>query len=84
MDLESQRIHGTAYPVISLKEFIKNIIYLNINNPAGLKDDLRVFFLKVLARIITEKNTKQSQTYQSIDYWTPEFWSDSKKEIEEA
>jgi hypothetical protein len=30
---------------------------MNINDPGCLSDELRVFFLKVLARIITEKNT---------------------------
>lgn len=33
IDIESQRIYGTSFSVISLEEFITNIIYLNINNP---------------------------------------------------
>jgi inositol 1,4,5-triphosphate receptor type 1/inositol 1,4,5-triphosphate receptor type 3 len=53
---ESQRIYQTNFQVISLKEFITNIIFLNIHDPDCFKDDLRVFFIKVLARIITEKN----------------------------
>jgi hypothetical protein len=46
-----------------------------------MKDDLRIFFLKVLARIITSKNQKQAL---SIDYWTPEYWTDEKAKISEA
>jgi len=29
---------------------------LNLNEPEALNEDLRIFFLKVLERIITEKN----------------------------
>ncbi len=56
IDEESKRIYGTNFSVITLKEFIQNIISMNINDPGCLSDELKVFFLKVLARIITEKN----------------------------
>jgi inositol 1,4,5-triphosphate receptor type 1/inositol 1,4,5-triphosphate receptor type 3 len=84
IDIESQRIYGAPFPVIRLEEFITNIIYLNINNPHCLKDELRIFFLKVLGRIITEKNLRDKTEQQQIDYWTPEYWSDYKKQIREA
>jgi inositol 1,4,5-triphosphate receptor type 1/inositol 1,4,5-triphosphate receptor type 3 len=78
IDEVSMTIYNASFPVITLKEFIKNIIYMNIHDSNSLKDDLKIFFLKVLARIITEKNTRNKETLYSIDRWTPEFWSDFK------
>lgn len=57
---------------------------MSINDSTSLKDDLKIFFLKVLTRIITEKNTRNKETLYSIDRWTPEFWSDCKGSIELA
>lgn len=57
---------------------------MNINDTHSLRDDLKIFFLKVLSRIITEKNSKNKETLYSIDRWTPEFWSECKQAIEDA
>jgi inositol 1,4,5-triphosphate receptor type 1/inositol 1,4,5-triphosphate receptor type 3 len=57
---------------------------MNLHDANSLKDDLKIFFLKVLARIITEKNVRNKETLYSIDRWTPEFWSDCKSQIEGA
>lgn len=78
IDEVSSSIYNTTFPVITLKEFIKNIIYMNLHDSNSLKDDLKIFFLKVLARIITEKNVRNKETLYAIDRWTPEFWSDCK------
>lgn len=78
IDEVSKSIYSTNFPVITLKEFIKNIIYMSINDSHSLRDDLKIFFLKVLTRIITEKNQKNKETLYSIDRWTPEFWTDFK------
>ena len=43
--------------VITLKEFITNIINVNIENPHCLNDDLKIFFLRVLVRMISERNS---------------------------
>jgi inositol 1,4,5-triphosphate receptor type 1/inositol 1,4,5-triphosphate receptor type 3 len=56
--LDSKNIYNTNFEVTTSKEFILHIINMNINNPGFLKDDLRVFFLKMLGRLITEKNPK--------------------------
>lgn len=84
IDEVSKSIYNTNFPVITLKEFIKNIIYMSINDSNSLRDDLKIFFLKVLTRIITEKNQKNKETLYSIDRWTPEFWTDFKQQIEDA
>lgn len=47
-----------------------------------LHDDLRSYFLKILTRMISEKNPNingtDDQAKLDIDEWTPEFWSDSR------
>lgn len=64
---------------------------MNISNPDCFKDDLRIFFLKVLARVITEKNLNNKvncffklikEKPLALDHWTPEYWSDYKVDIE--
>ena len=55
------RVYRKPFEVTTAKEFIYNIIQMNINNPGFLRDDLRVFFLKMLERIITEKNSKNKE-----------------------
>lgn len=48
------KAYQSTVPVITLKEFIKNMIQMNINDQ--LNDSVRTFFLKMLVRIISEKN----------------------------
>ena len=43
-----------------------------------LNDDVTIFFLRVLVRMISEKNPDQDLRVP-IDEWTPEFWSPYKK-----
>ncbi|KAM3129578.1 hypothetical protein pb186bvf_018329 [Paramecium bursaria] len=65
----------------TLKEFIKNVILLHLNQPQILDENLKIFFLKLLSRIIIEKNERASQ---EIDFWTPEGFAPYKDSIENA
>lgn len=58
---ESMKSYSTPFEVTTPKEFISNIITMNINNPGFLSDDLKVFFLKILTRMITEKNVRNRE-----------------------
>jgi len=49
------KIYKVDFPVITLREFIKNIIHMNVTRNF-LSYELKIFVLKVLTRIITEKN----------------------------
>ena len=64
---ESKRIYELPFEVTTAKEFISNIIQMNINNPGFLRDDLRVFFLKMLSRLVSEKNLKNKEQMMPID-----------------
>jgi inositol 1,4,5-triphosphate receptor type 1/inositol 1,4,5-triphosphate receptor type 3 len=57
---------------------------MNINNPGFLRDDLRVFFLKMLSRLVSETNLKNKEQMMPIDQWNSDFWSDCKAEIEKT
>jgi inositol 1,4,5-triphosphate receptor type 1/inositol 1,4,5-triphosphate receptor type 3 len=70
--------------VITLREFIKNIIHMNLTQANILSDELKIFVLKVLTRIITEKNVANKETMFAVDTWTPEFWSHCKDKVEGA
>lgn len=76
----SLKAYQTQYPAITLEEFLKNLIQMNITYQ--LHDDLRSYFLKILTRMISEKNPNingtDDQAKLDIDEWTPEFWSDSR------
>ena len=80
LDDLSKRLSTT--PVISLGLFIKNIIEMNNKNSKCLNDELKVFFLKILIRMVTEKNKNPDRNATPIDQWEPEFWNDSRKEVE--
>ena len=67
---------------VNIKEFIKNVIQMNMSNPDSLTDELRIFFLTVLVRMIEKKNTNPESRSKSIAEWTPEMSSDCKTEIE--
>lgn len=45
-----------------------------------MQDDLKVFFLKILTRIITDKNKKKKSF--NLASWNSDDWSDYKKDIE--
>ena len=77
------RIYKVDFPVITLREFIKNIIHMNLTRNF-LSYELKIFVLKVLTRIITEKNQANKETLFAIDTWTPEFWSHCKDKIKSA
>jgi chorismate-pyruvate lyase len=62
-------------------EFIKNVISMNISNPESLTDELRVFFLTVLVRMIEKKNLSKNSKGKSIADWAPEVSSDYIDEI---
>ena len=81
---ESMKSYSTPFEVTTPKEFISNIITMNINNPGFLSDDLKVFFLKILTRMITEKNVRNREQALPADQWTIEYWQDYKEEITKA
>lgn len=56
---------------------------MNISIPDCLNEQLRIFFLTVLVRMIAKYNTNPEAEGVPIDQWSPEMWSDSKKPIEE-
>ena len=55
---------------------------MNNKNSKCLNDELKVFFLKILIRMVTEKNKNPDRNSTPIDQWEPEFWNDSRKEVE--
>ena len=55
---------------------------MNNKNSKCLNDELKIFFLKVLIRMLTEKNKNPDRNSTPIDQWEPEFWNDSRKEVE--
>ncbi len=65
-----QRIQGSNE--ISLRLFITNIIEMNIAQPDCLNDDLKIFFIKVLVRMISRTNKNKETEGLPIDKWTPE------------
>ncbi|CAD8193240.1 unnamed protein product [Paramecium pentaurelia] len=85
IDEFSLTAYQTQYPAITLEEFLKNLIQMNITHQ--LNDDLRSYFLKILTRMISEKNPningQDEQAKLAIDEWEPEFWSDSRQQIQE-
>jgi hypothetical protein len=67
---------------INIKEFITNVIEMNISSPKSLTDELRVFFLTVLVRMIEKTNRNPESRGKSIAEWTPETSSDCMGELE--
>ena len=57
---------------------------MNIEIRKILSDDLRIFFLKMLSRLITEKNLNNKDKMVEVDLWTSEYWTSYKDEIEKA
>ncbi|CAD8077595.1 unnamed protein product [Paramecium sonneborni] len=47
-------------PTITLKEFIQNIIHLNLNHYDTLSQDIQIFFLKALEKIIRKSENKDN------------------------
>lgn len=88
IDEFSLKVYQTPFPLVTLKEFIKNLVQINIQNK--LNDQQRFFFLKVLVRMVSEKNRNvreqpdDEQSNLAIDEWSPEFWSESKDAILEV
>lgn len=54
---------------------------MHINYPDALTDHLRIFFLKVLVRLIAKNNSNQECVNIPIDEWEPDQWSDSRDSI---
>jgi hypothetical protein len=67
---------------LHLKDFVKNVIEMNIGNPKSLTDELRVFFLSVLVRMIEKKNKNPESRGKSIAEWTPEISGECMEELQ--
>ncbi|CAD8053653.1 unnamed protein product [Paramecium sonneborni] len=81
---ESMLAYQTKFEVTSLKHYIQNIIHMSISNETQFTDDLRIFFLKMISKLITEKNQANSIQLISVDQWPSDYWIDYKQEIENA
>ncbi|CAD8049274.1 unnamed protein product [Paramecium sonneborni] len=82
---QSQDAYQTKYEVTTLQDFIQNIISICANTrEQQFSDDIRIFFLRLLSRLITEKNLSNKQKMVEVDLWTSEFWIDYKQEINHA
>jgi inositol 1,4,5-triphosphate receptor type 1/inositol 1,4,5-triphosphate receptor type 3 len=57
---------------------------MNINNPGFLDDGLKVFFLKILTNMITDKNLNDRSHGLPSHQWAPDYWNDHKEEVEKA
>ncbi|CAK78094.1 unnamed protein product (macronuclear) [Paramecium tetraurelia] len=52
-------------PPITLKEFIQNIIHLNLNHYDTLSQDIQIFFLKALEKIIRKSENESNPELQN-------------------
>ncbi|KAM3147677.1 hypothetical protein pb186bvf_000005 [Paramecium bursaria] len=85
-EIEQQSLKAYDAKVTHLKDYIENIINSSVNIEIRkiLSDDLRIFFLKMLSRLITEKNLNNKDKMVEVDLWTSEYWTNYKDEIEKA
>lgn len=85
-EIEQQSLKVYEAKVTNLKDYIENIINSSVNIEIRkiLSDDLRIFFLKMLSRLITEKNLNNKDKMVEVDLWTSEYWTSYKDEIEKA
>ncbi|CAD8133692.1 unnamed protein product [Paramecium octaurelia] len=82
---QSQDAYQSKYEVTTLQDYIQNIISICGNTrEQQFSDDIRIFFLRLLSRLITEKNLSNKQKMVEVDLWTSEFWIDYKQEINHA
>lgn len=56
---------------------------MSLTKNVQFPDELRIFFLKMLSRLITEKNFNNKDQMIEVDNWTSEYWMDYKQEITE-
>ena len=66
---------------ISREEYIKTIIEMNNKDSEALSPDLKIFFLKLLTRSITEKNSND-RAGVPVDEWEATYWDSQEKAIE--
>lgn len=68
-------------PYISRESYIKTIIDMNKKDPQALPSDLKIFFLRLLTRFISEKNALDTEALP-IDEWDAKYWDGQEGAIE--
>ncbi|CAD8065958.1 unnamed protein product [Paramecium primaurelia] len=65
LDQIKHPVKSSLQPPITLKEFIQNIIHLNLNHYDTLSQDIQIFFLKALEKIIRKSEYENNPELQN-------------------
>ncbi|KAL4465345.1 hypothetical protein ABPG72_016746, partial [Tetrahymena utriculariae] len=74
-------IKNINHDAISKKKFIQSILDTAISNQQ-LPDDLHIFYLNILIRMIQDQNPQTDGLIQEIDTWDTQYWKGNKEKIE--
>ncbi|EAR82683.2 MIR domain protein (macronuclear) [Tetrahymena thermophila SB210] len=74
-------IKNISHDAISKKKFIQSILDTAISNQ-HLPDDLHIFYLNILIRMIQDQNPQTDGMIKEIDTWDTPYWKGNKEKIE--
>lgn len=74
--------YGFNEKFVSLEEYIKNFVKINIEEPDSISNDLKIFFFEVLLQYITQH--KKEGLDKSVEEWSKDDWEKTRNKIVEA
>ncbi|KAL4426931.1 hypothetical protein ABPG74_012931 [Tetrahymena malaccensis] len=78
---DNMAIKNINHDTISKKKFIQSILDTAISNQ-HLPDDLHIFYLNILIRMIQDQNPQKDGLIKEIDAWDTAYWKGNKDKIE--